>query len=82
MQKGRNLQQRIREQNQKWQDQEESDGCVDECDVERTIPGRDVIHNEYHIGVYQQEGKDAKEDGRRQECFKYLALLQRRCNWT
>ena len=52
MQKGRNLQQRIREQNQKWQDQEESDGCVDECNVERTIPGRDVIHNEYHIGVY------------------------------
>ena len=49
--KGKHIQQGIREQERKWEDQEEPKRCMDESNVERTTPGRDVIHNEYHIGV-------------------------------
>ena len=38
------------------------------------MPCRDVVHNEYHVGIYQQEGEDAKEDSRNQERLKYLGI--------
>jgi len=49
---------------------------MDESQVERTTPGGDVVHNEYHIRVHQQKGEDAKEYGRCQECPENLRPFQ------
>jgi hypothetical protein len=49
---------------------------MDEGQVEWTVPGRDVIHNKYNVRVYQQQGENAKEDSRRQECLEHLKQVE------
>jgi hypothetical protein len=45
---------------------------MDESQVKGAMPRRHMVHKEYKIRIYQQEGKDAKEDGGCEKCFKHL----------
>jgi hypothetical protein len=49
---------------------------MDEDKVERMAPGRNVIHNEHDVGIYQQQGENAEEDSRHQECLENLEQVK------